>query len=301
MLINKIKLWENNEEVTLISYILDNSPEIKIKRRPTILICPGGGYLMTSDREAEPIAMKFAGEGYNTFVIRYTTHYNKQNIDFNNLPKGNENSKYPQPLFDLGKAILTIRKNADEWSVDTNKLFVCGFSAGGHLAASLGVHWDSDLLKDKFKVESELFKPNGLILGYPVLDYNLMEELKLEIDDPGLNEFWGISNNALFGEPNPSKDYLKELSPVNYVSKNTPPTFMWHTANDGLVPVGNSINFASELSKKGVPYELHIFEDGVHGLSLCNEVTANEAAHINKNAEVWFGMVLTWLKKYTTA
>jgi dipeptidyl aminopeptidase/acylaminoacyl peptidase len=121
----------------------------------------------------------------------------------------------------------------------------------------------------------------------------------LKINDPGLNEFWEISNNALFGEPNPSKDYLKELSPVNYVSKNTPPTFMWHTANDGLVPVGNSINFASELSKKGVPYELHIFEDGVHGLSLCNKLTANEAAHINKNAEVWFGMVLTWLKKYT--
>lgn len=298
MRINKIKLWENNEEVTLTSYILDNSKEIKIKRRPTVIICPGGGFLMTSDREAEPIAMKFAGEGYNTFVLRYTTHYNKQNIDFNNLPKGNENSKYPQPLFDLGKAILTIRKNADEWSVDTNKLFVCGFSAGGHLVASLGVHWDSDLLKDKFKVESELFKPNGLILGYPVLDYNLMEELMLEVNDKGLNEFWGISNNALFGEPNPSKEYLKELSPVNYVSKNTPPTFMWHTANDGLVSVRNSINFANELSKKGVPYELHIFEDGVHGLSLCNEVTANEASHINKNAEVWFGIVLTWLKKY---
>jgi acetyl esterase/lipase len=299
MRINKIKLWENNEEVTLTSYILDNSQEIKIKRRPTVIICPGGGFLMTSDREAEPIAMKFAGEGYNTFVLRYTTHFNKQNIDFINLPKGNEDSKYPRPLFDLSKAILTVRKNADEWSVDTNKIFVCGFSAGGHLAASLGVHWNDDLLKDKFKVESELFKPNGLILGYPVLDYTLMEELKLEKNDESLNQFWEISNNALFGEPNPSEEYLKKLSPVNYVSRNTPPTFMWHTASDGLVGVRNSLNFATELSKKEIPYELHIFENGGHGLSLCNEVTANEPAHINRNVEVWFDMVLTWLKKYS--
>lgn len=298
MRINKIKLWENNNEVTLTSYILDNSQEIKIKRRPTVIICPGGGFLMTSDREAEPIAIKFAGEGYNTFVLRYTTHFNKQNIDFNNLPRGNEDSIYPQPLFDLGKAILTVRKNADDWSVDTNKIFVCGFSAGGHLAASLGVHWNDNLLKEKFKVENELFRPNGLILGYPVLDYSLMEALKLEKNDKSLNEFWEISNKAIFGEPNPSQEYLKKLSPVNYVSDNTPPTFMWHTASDGLVSVRNSLNFATELSKKEIPYELHIFENGGHGLALCNEVTANEPAHVNKNAEVWFDMALAWLKKY---
>lgn len=87
--------------------------------------------------------------------------------------EGNKDSKYPQPLFDLGKAILTVRQNADKWSVDINKIFVCGFSAGGHLVASLGVHWQDDLLKEKFNVDSELFRPNGLILGYPVLNINL--------------------------------------------------------------------------------------------------------------------------------
>lgn len=299
MIIKKFKLWANNEDVTLTSYILDNSEEIKIKRRQTIIICPGGGFLMTSDREAEPIAMKFAGEGYNTFVLRYTTYFNKEKIDFSNLPEGNKNSKYPQPLFDLAKAILTVRQNADEWAIDTNKVFVCGFSAGGYLSASLGVHWHEDLLKEKFKVESQLFKPNGLILGYPVLDYNLMEELTLAKNDKSLKEFWEVSNDSLFGESNPSYEYLKELSPVNYVTINTPPTFMWHTANDGLVSVRNSINFATELSKNEIPYELHIFENGVHGLALCNEVTANEDAHINSDAEIWFEMALTWLKKRT--
>ena len=299
MLIEKIKLWEDNEDVTLTSYVLDNSEEIRINKRPAIIICPGGGFLNTSDREAEPIAMKFAGEGYNTFVLRYTTYFNAPVRDFNNLPEGNKESKHPRPLFDLAKAILTVRENAEKWAVDTDKIFVCGFSAGGHLSASLGVHWQDELLKEKFNVDSELFKPNGLILGYPVLDYNLMEELMLEKNDKSLKEFWEISNNALFGEPNPSHEYLKELSPVNYVTSNTPPTFMWHTANDGLVSVRNSLNFATELSKNAIPYELHIFENGVHGLSLCDDVTANEDSHINPEAKVWFDMVLTWLKKYS--
>lgn len=298
MVIKKIKLWGNNEDVTLTTYILENSEEIKIKRRPTIIICPGGGFLMTSDREAEPIAMKFAGEGYNTFVLRYTTYFNRPIEDFHDLPEGNKESKYPQPLFDLAKTILTIRQNADEWKIGTNKIFVCGFSAGGYLTASLGVHWQDDLLKEKFNVESQLFKPNGIILGYPVLDYNLMEELMLEKNDKSLKEYWELSNNALFGEPNPSHEYLKELSPVNYITNNTPPTFMWHTADDGLVSVRNSINFASELSEKQIPYELHIFESGVHGLSLCNEITANKESHINPDVEVWFDILLTWLKKY---
>lgn len=298
MVIKKIKLWGNNEDVTLTTYILDNSEEIKTKRRPTIIICPGGGFLMTSDREAEPIAMKFAGEGYNTFVLRYATYFNKPIKDFQNLPEGNKESKYPQPLFDLAKAILTIRQNADEWKIDTNKIFVCGFSAGGYLTASLGVHWQDDLLKEKFNVESQLFKPNGIILGYPVLDYNLMEELMLEKNDKSLKEYWELSNSALFGEPNPSHEYLKELSPVNYITNNTPPAFMWHTADDGLVSVRNSLNFASELSKKQIPYELHIFESGVHGLSLCNEITANKESHINPDVEVWFDILLTWIKKH---
>ena len=131
-----------------------------------------------------------------------------------------------------------------------------------------------------------------LILGYPVLDYNLMKELMLEKNDEFFNKYWEISNNSLFGEPNPSDEYLKELSPVNHVTSKTPPTFMWHTANDGFVSVRNSINFSTELSKKEIPYELHIFENGVHGLSLCNEVTANEDSHINAEAKVWFDIVL---------
>jgi acetyl esterase/lipase len=298
MLIDKIKLWEKSDEVTLTAYVLDYSEEVGINKRPAIIICPGGGYLYTSDREAEPIAMKFAGEGYNTFVLRYNI-YNQSKKDPNNSEDGNKEAKYPNPLFDLAKAMLTVRENAEKWAIDTNKVFLCGFSAGGHLSASLGVHWQDELLKEKFNVDSELFKPNGLILGYPVLDYAVMKEIMIEKKDKSLDDFWKISNNALFGEGTPSDEYLKELSPVNYVTAKTPPTFLWHTASDGLVTVRNSLNFATELSKKSVPFELHIFESGDHGLALCDKVTAKYDSQINPQAKGWFDMALTWLKKYS--
>ncbi|AGF55656.1 acetyl esterase/lipase [Clostridium saccharoperbutylacetonicum] len=296
MLIEKINLWNDNEDVTLTAYILDNEHETRLKKRPTIIICPGGGFLYTSNREAEPIAMKFAGEGYNTFVLRYTTYFNSGKVDFNNLPDGNRQAKYPQPLFDLARAILTVRENADKWAVDNNKIFVCGFSAGGYLAASLGVHWQDELLKEKFNVNSDLFKPNGMILGYPLLDNILMKELLLEVNDKSLEQYWRLSCYSLSGESEPSDEYLKKLSPVNHVCQNTPPTFMWHTANDELVSVRNSINFATELSKNKIPYELHIFEAGSHGLALCNEVTAKDETQIKPEVQVWFDMALTWLK-----
>ena len=297
MISEKIKLWDN-EDVTLTSYILDDSAEISLRKRPAMIICPGGWYLRTSDREAEPIAMKFASEGYNTFVLRYTTYYNMSDLDSNNQPKINKNSAYPKPLFDLAKAILTVRKNAEKYSIDTDKVFVCGFSAGGHLAASLGIHWDDNMLKEKFNVESELFKPNGMILGYPVTDYILMKELMEEATDEHLKESWELSGKSFFGKDNPSEEDFKSASPAYNVSSKTPPTFIWHTANDKTVDVRNSLNFASALSKYKIPYELHIFEDGVHGLSLCNEVTAREGKHINRECSIWINMAISWIKKY---
>jgi acetyl esterase/lipase len=298
MLIEKIQLWDDSETVTLHSYILDNSMEFqKDQLRPAVVICPGGGYLGTSDREAEPVAMRFASLGYHTFVLRYSTYFKEKVQDFNNLPVPNENSAYPQPLFDLGKAMLIIRENASKWLVDTDKIAVCGFSAGAHLSASIGVHWNSKLLQDKFQVDHEIFKPNAVILGYPLVDYQLMKE-KVETEaNEFINGFWEISGKAVFGTPNPSDEQLSEASPVNYVSSQTPPTFIWHTADDDLVYAENSLRFATMLAKNKVPYELHVFESGVHGLSLCDETTAGDPRHINPECKVWFDLADNWLKK----
>lgn len=299
MIFEKFELWEGNKNVTLSAYLLDNSQEFhKNKKRPAIIVCPGGGYLGSSDREAEPIAMRFSAQGYHTFVLRYSTYFTEMISDIKNTPEPNESSVYPQPLFDLAKAILTVRENADKWFIDSDKIAVCGFSAGGHLTASIGVHWHEEFLKEKLGVSSELLKPNAIILGYPVLDYDIMKKGAEASNNEWITDFWQLSNRAVFGKPYPSEEEIKFLSPTNYVSTKTPPTFMWHTANDGLVYVENSLKFATELTKNHIPYDLHIFESGVHGLSLCDETTASEEAHINPHCAVWFDIAVSWLKKH---
>jgi acetyl esterase/lipase len=232
----------------------------------------------------------------HAFVLRYTTYYQEWVSDFMNPPAGNEASKHPQPLLDLAKAILTIRENAEEFHVDPDKIIVCGFSAGGHLAASLGVHWESELLRETFGRESSAFKPNALILGYPLLDYPTMKELNAKSDDPMIAGLFRQANQALFGNPDPSDEELVRLSPSRHVTASTPPTFLWHTAADSLVYVANSLLFAQELAKHGVPFDLHVFEQGVHGLSLCDETTEGEPAHLDSRGAAWVDLALSWLK-----
>ena len=135
-------------------YLPDNSPEIQIDRKhPTVVICPGGGYAMTSDREAEPIALRFAAAGCNAVVVRYSC-----------VP-----ARFPAALFELSYAVAKVRENAQEWNVDTDRIAVCGFSAGGHLAASFSTLWNRDFVKEYFDYQGGENKPNGMILGYPVI------------------------------------------------------------------------------------------------------------------------------------
>ncbi|MDF2524578.1 MAG: alpha/beta hydrolase [Clostridiales bacterium] len=298
MICEKIKLWKDDNEAYLQTYILHNSQEFKTgERHPAVIICPGGAYFKATDREAEPVAMRFATLGYNAFVLKYNTYYGDKIIDRKNPPSGNENTAYPQPLYDLAQAILTIRENAENWLIDTNKIILCGFSAGGHLVSGMGVHWQDELFTDKFNVDSELFKPSAIILGYPLTDYLVMRE-GAKSDNPSAVAFQEIANKIVFGKTNPSDEELMKLSPVNYVSDKTPPTFLWHTADDESVYVSNSLRFATMLTKYKVPYELHIFESGVHGLSLADETTAANDKHVNPDCQVWFDLAETWLKKH---
>jgi len=296
MVCEKIKLWKDDNEAYLQTYILNNSRNFKTgQRRPAVVICPGGAYFTTTDREAEPVAMRFATLGYNAFVLRYNTYYGDKVIDRRNPPTGNEKTVYPQPLYDLTQAILTIRENAESWFIDTSKIILCGFSAGGHLVSSMGVHWQDELLASKFGVDSELFKPSTLILGYPLTDYILMKK-GVHVASADTIAFQEFANKVIFGKSNPTDEELMKVSPANYVSDKTPPTFIWHTADDQSVYVSNSLRFATMLTKYKVPYELHIFESGVHGLSLADETTAASDEHINPSCQVWFELAARWLK-----
>ncbi len=293
----EIKIWEDTDnEAFLKCYILDTKEFHEEKKKPAVIICPGGGYLRTAERESEPVAIKFASYGYQVFVLKYNVYFgNKERPDLKNLPQPNEKSVYPQPLFDLAMAIRIIRNNAEEWFIDEDKIVLCGFSAGGNLVANMGVKWHEKFISEKLNVASEHFKPNVLILSYPITDYTLMKKEFEKNPKEDLKEFWDMSNKAIFGKENPNEKELIDLSPTLHVSQDTPPTFIWHTANDSLVYSINSIMFGKALYEQDIPFELHIFEDGPHGLSLCDETSAGKEEHINHRCKKWFEMAIDFL------
>ncbi|XID94535.1 alpha/beta hydrolase [Paenibacillaceae bacterium WGS1546] len=298
MRVQVCSLRDDDPQVKLQAYILDDSPEFwKIKPRPAVVICPGGAYLGTSDREAEPVALRFAALGFHAFVLRYTTFFAEWPSDWANLPEPRAGSAYPRPLYDLAKAMSTVREHASEWDVDPDRIAVVGFSAGGHLAGSLGVGWHERFLSDALGEANERFRPNALILGYPLLDYSATKlELESRGDDTKLG-LWQLFNQAAFGQPNPTDEQLERFSPVHGVSERTPPAFIWHTADDDLVFAVNALNFASALAARQVPFELHVFESGVHGLSLADAASAGEPAHVNPDVAAWFDLAARWLNK----
>ena len=260
------KLKESNAVISV--YIPENSEEINInKKRETIIMCPGGGYVMTSDREAEPVALKFMAEGFNVVVLRYSVAPNK----------------FPKALIELAATVNYARSKSEEWNVDKDKIIVCGFSAGGHLAGSLGVLWDNKILEEALEMNKDNIKPNAMMLCYPVIT-------------SGEFAHKGSFDNLL--DENISEVEREKLSLEKLVSKETPQTFLWHTFYDGAVPVQNSLFFANSLASNNVPFELHIYPNGVHGLSLCEELTAmnGQSEHINQHAGTWFKLAVEWIK-----
>jgi acetyl esterase/lipase len=261
-----IDIHTENSEAKLYTYILNNSPEIDSSRiRPVIIICPGGGYEFTSDREAEPIAIQLNALGFHACVLRYSVRP----------------ATFPTALLELSQAVSLLRKRAGKWPIDPNKIIVAGFSAGGHLAASLGVFWNQSFLSERLGISNEEMKPNGLLLSYPVIT-------------SGPHAHQG-SFVALLGENHP--ELLQEVSLENYVTSETPPTFLWHTFTDAAVPVENSFFFANSLLKNHVSLEMHIFPKGIHGLSLGTEETraVNYPGTVQPEVANWIEMAGRWI------
>ncbi len=257
-----------NNTAYMDTYFQDVSPELKMSvLRPCVLICPGGGYQMTSDREAEPIALTFAARGYHTAVLRYPV-----------AP-----ARYPEALFSLAEAVCWLRTHAEEYHINTEQITVCGFSAGGHLAASLGVFWQKDFLKQELNVESSLLRPNRLLLSYPVITSGVYAHQN--------------SIDSLLG-PTADEEAREAVSLENFVSGFTPPTFIWSTYEDQIVPTENTLMFATALRQHNVPFELHIYSVGEHGLALANEVTQDgTGGSICTACESWVDLACNWLNR----
>lgn len=254
--------------VNLTPYILDKSPEMPLsEKRPAVVVIPGGGYQALSDREGEPIAMAFAAMGFNTFVLRYSV---------------GQYASFPNPLTDLMKAMKIIRTHASDWNTDPDKIAIVGFSAGGHLVASLGVYWNDEKILKLAGVKAEEAKPNALILCYPVIT-------STEKKEPG------TIATAASGHDEP--DILDTLSLEKHVGPHTPPCYIAHTFFDPVVFVENSLLFANALAANNVPFELHITQDGVHGLALGDHVTSIGPLLHNKEFSAWVKGSGEWMKK----
>lgn len=300
MITKTIQLYESRSDVTLTTYLWSDSSVLQNgRRRPAILICPGGAYLVCSDREAEPVALRFAAMGYHAFVLRYSTYSDGTRFDLplsadiDNLSI-NPKSVHPAPKRDIGKAFLTVHAHADEWRVDTQKIVLCGFSAGAHNCAMYSVHWQDPIICEFFGKEPDVFKPAAAILCYGIYDYHLMFG---EITDPFAHSLSKAASIAFFGTKEPTNEFLDAASPTLHVTRNMPPAFLWATASDELLPAENTTRLANALAQAGVPFEVHIFEEGRHGLSLSDQSSAESLLEINLDAEKWIGLADAWLKK----
>ncbi|MBQ8532377.1 MAG: alpha/beta hydrolase [Clostridia bacterium] len=258
-------LGEDGRNPYLETYLPFNLTEMhrENRKRPCMVVCPGGGYSMCSQRESEPVALKFLADGYNVFVINYSVAPHR----------------FPCQLREVAAVMELIYKNADAWNCDTEKIAIIGFSAGGHLAAHYSTMYDCKEVREVFPDSKPV---NASVLSYPVIS--------ADRDFAHMGSF----KNLLGHEPDEQE--VKYFSCNNNVKENTPPAFLWHTAEDNCVPVKNSLVYAEALAKYKIPFELHVFPYGAHGLSTCDDQSCDNINDIHKYNTVWIDNAKKWLR-----
>ena len=252
----KIVRFDAND-APVIGYLHDDHDRLVAhKTRPAIVICAGGAYRWLSPREKDPVALRFSALGYQCFLIDYAV---------------GERAGELRPLRQLAACISILRENAEVWHIEREHIAVLGFSAGGHLAASLGTLWQREEL-----VCSPGCKPDALVLCYPVItagDFAHRESLAY------------VSGGD---------DALRELlSLEKRVTAQMPPTFLWHCVGDESVPVENALLLAEAMQRAGVDYECHLFAHGAHGISTCTQEVETPYPDIAP----WFDLCTSWLDR----
>lgn len=207
--------------------------------RGAVIVCPGGGYHHRAAHEGEPVARWLNSRGIHAFVLQYRVAPNL----------------HPAPLSDAKRAIRHVRFHSEALGIRADKIGILGFSAGGHLAASAGTHWDEGNEAAADAVERISSRPDAMVLGYPVISFG-------EYGHKGsLANLLGVT---------PPEDLVRSLSIETQITASTPPVFLWHTVDDASVPVENSLFLAAALRRAGVSFELHVYPSGRHGLGLAS-------------------------------
>lgn len=290
-----INLYENRKDVTVKAYLLEDNVHLKEKQQlPAVIICPGGAYMYTSSREAEPIALRFNAMGYHAFVLDYSVYgggtYPPQ-ID-PSLPV-REESLFPNAMKEIAMTFELIHQHADEWQVDIEKIGTIGFSAGGHNVAMYANSWNKAVIQDAVTLKGKALKPAFNIVGYPLTDFVYISE---NMTDQTYSPEAKAILISCFGTIDVTPEQLREYSPAHNVNTDTPPTFIWTTSEDTVVHPQDSLKLAIGLAHHQIPFEVHVFEKGPHGLSLANQLTAKDESQINSVAAQWTQAVEKWLE-----
>ena len=270
----------DDRSVSLTSYryirskVLRNlNEEWEPARRPAVIVCPGGAYTYLADREGEPVALSFMQKGYDAFVLRYSL---------------GERSAYPSPLDDISRAVWFVRSHADEWEIDPDHIAVCGFSAGGHLCSLLGTQWNTPGLCQRLGIPEGGNRPNAMIMCYATTGEYAIEGSAPRTATKSTGRVAAACGAMLSGKVRP------ETVTVNYVSADTAPAFIWQGREDFLNVLEN-IHFAEKMYEVGAPFELHIFGNGSHGMSLCMPQTSYFDKTYSVNMDQWFPLCVNWL------
>ncbi|WP_265455250.1 alpha/beta hydrolase [Enterococcus sp. HY326] len=256
-------------QATLTTYIHDQSANGKgqIPLRPALIILPGGAYSFLSDTEAEPVALTFMEAGFNTFVLRYSVK---------------EASVFPNPLEEISLAVWTVRQRAAEWQINPDAIVAVGFSAGACIAGMLSSQWEDENLLRRLGIPPEGNKPNAVVMAYGATsNQRLLATAEVIPEDLGKI----------------ARDRTPELELINYVNEKTAPTFLWQTRYDQNVPAEQALQYAQKLFDYQIPYELHIFQGGRHGLSVNNSLSSykDKEQEKTKNVSFWVPMCINWL------
>ncbi len=262
-------LGKSGCDPTVTAYLPDNLTEMKRgeQRHPCLVICPGGGYQGCSQREAEPIALHFLPYGFHVFVLTYSTAPNA----------------YPTQVREVAGAMELIRQRANDWKSNPSRIALMGFSSGGHLAAHYATSWDSPAIRAVFP---ESLPVQASVLCYPVIT----------ADAPWAH--FG-SFRVLSGKKEPAQEEIDRFSCEKLVRGDTPPAFLWHTSEDSGVPAMNSLLYAQALAAHHIPFELHIYPFGAHGLATSDAITnrPDELGPDEQYDRTWLYAAGKWLQR----
>lgn len=266
------------------------------RKRPGIILAPGGAYLIHATREKEGVALEFLARGYNVFLLEYSLGFTSREVKESGAAELDSAARYPAPTLEMMEAIHCVREHSEEWNLDASRLFLMGFSAGAHVCASCGVFWDSPELTRQlsFVPQGEELKVTGMVLGYPML--NPSPEKIVAVNDDSLSDA-RLMKEFIYQSQTPTQEQKDAVDLAQHVTASTIPTFIWHSVDDPVVYAVDSTRFILAMQQSGVDCEYHLFDRGGHGLALANKTYAHNDSDIQPDLAIWTDMAQRWMEK----